>query len=96
MIHLPILNPENRADDVEAELATDLPALGLRAGASITIRPTEAADCDALFLMDDGTLARLQHWEGRTFRKTNATGAVVIVAHDAVQVAGRVIVRGQI
>jgi len=92
-VFLAVLNPVNRARDVAAEIATDLPALGLAAGQAVTLRPMTAPDCDSLYVLADASFARLQFWADDTFRKVDAAGAVSIVSGDAVQIAARVIVR---
>ena len=44
-------------------------------------------DCDSLYVLADGTFARLQFWAGETFRKVDAAGAVEIIPMGAVQTA---------
>lgn len=92
-VSLPVLNAQSAAHDMQAEIAADLPALGLIEGQAVTLRPMARPDCDSLYVMADGAICRLQFWGGETFRNVDTAGAVSIVAGDAVQIAARVIVR---
>jgi hypothetical protein len=90
---LPVLNAQSAAHDMQAEIAADLPALGLIEGQAVNLRPMAAPDCDSLYVLADASFARLQVWGRDTFRKVDSAGVVSIVSGDAVQIAARVIVR---
>lgn len=90
-VFLPVLNAQGPARLVMVEIAADLPALGLTKGQPLALCPIAAPDCDCLYVLADGNLARLQFFGGGTFRMVDAEGAVSVVPSAAVQVAARVI-----
>lgn len=90
-ITIPFLD-ENPAHDIPATMAADMPALQLKAGQNVTLRPVAAIDADAVFAFQDGSLARVQTLFNGTYRVTDSEGVLTIIKRaDIIPVFARLI-----
>jgi len=92
VVQIPAYGLESAALDVAATIAADMPALQLKAGQHVTLRPVPAIDADAVFAFQDGSLARVQTLFNGTYRVTDSEGDLTIISRaDMVPVFARLI-----
>lgn len=79
-VSIPILNPSEMPPEYyRVHVQVDIPALSLRAGTSLEMEAQTRVDCDSLYHMADGSLARIHCWDPGTKRIVRESGAVEIV-----------------
>lgn len=83
---------ESPAHDILATIAADMPALQLKAGQNVTLRPVAKINADAVFAFQDGSLARVQTLFNGSYRVWDSEGVLTIIQRaDMLPVFARVI-----
>lgn len=90
-VEIPLLNLQHGGARYSLHVHADLPGLPVKAGMVLDIEVTDRVDCDAVFHLADGSLARMQSMFDGTYRVTRQDGTVQIVPCAAMkgQVQGR-------